>query len=177
MRGEKGTGLKFLVLDRGNVELGIPRDWTVAADPAGHMVLKDPRDECLLEVSYLRIPRGIGKDDLPAQEMLQAALAADRRAARHGPMAVVEKPSMRIAWAEYDYESKDPRQSDAMRPARGRWLLARNEHFQVLMTFYYWRDDEGWTVPAWGRITDTLQLGNNIPLGSPKDHWSLREPA
>jgi hypothetical protein len=47
---------RVLVLDRGNVELALPRGWTVAPDPQGHLACKDPTDSCKLEVSYFALP-------------------------------------------------------------------------------------------------------------------------
>jgi hypothetical protein len=31
-------------------------------------------------------------------------------------------------------------------------------------------------VPIWERIVETIDLGNGVPLETPKDHWSLRDP-
>ncbi len=57
---------------------------------------------------------------------------------------------------------------------RGRWLLAANGLFQVLLTFYYWADDGPWAVPAWERIAASLALGDGRRLASPREHWGLR---
>src|SRR5437867_2123624 len=46
---------KIVILDRGNVELAIPRDWSVKLDPEGYMKVEDLTELCLLEVSYLRL--------------------------------------------------------------------------------------------------------------------------
>ena len=47
---------RILILDRGNVELALPRGWTVAPDPQGHLACKDSTDSCKLEVSYFALP-------------------------------------------------------------------------------------------------------------------------
>src|SRR3990167_7350133 len=46
---------RVLILDRGNVELAVPRGWTVAPAPQGHLACKDPTDSCKLEVSYFAL--------------------------------------------------------------------------------------------------------------------------
>ncbi len=46
----------LIIVDRGNVELALPRGWTVAPDPEGHLTCKDPTDSCKLEVSYFALP-------------------------------------------------------------------------------------------------------------------------
>ena len=164
---------KILILDRGNVELGVPRGWSVEPDPQGFLKLKDPTDSCLLEVSYLRVPP-LAPSAPPLEERLRLVLKDTPEAAGHSPVVVSEREGMRIAWAEYAYECDD-RERGERRQARGRWLLAANEIFQALLTYYYWADDTEWVVGVWGDIVDTLRLGTGIPLESPKDHWSLRE--
>jgi hypothetical protein len=164
---------KILILDRGTVELGVPRGWSVEPDPEGFLKLKDPTDSCLLEVSYLRLP-----PLLPSaprlDERLRLVLKDTPEAAGHSPVVVSEREEMSVAWAEYPYACHDPERGER-RQARGRWLLAANEIFQALLTYYYWADDTDWAVAVWGDIVDTLRLGTGIPLESPKDHWSLRE--
>ena len=33
---------RVLIIDHGNIELALPRGWTVARDPQGHLACKDP---------------------------------------------------------------------------------------------------------------------------------------
>ena len=53
-------------------------------------------------------------------------------------------------------------------------MIASNDLFQALLTYYYWADDTAWAVRAWEAIVETLRFGDGIPLETPKDHWSLR---
>ena len=164
---------KVLILDRGNVELGVPSGWSVEPDPEGFLKLKDPTDSYLLEVSYLRLPPLLPSTPR-LEERLRLILKDTPDAAGHSAVAVSEREGMRLAWAEYAYECADTDRGE-QRQARGRWLLAANELFQALLTYYYWADDVVWAVAVWGKIVETLRVGNGIPLESPKDHWSLRE--
>ena len=164
---------KILILDRGNVELGVPSGWSVEPDPGGFLKLKDPTDSCLLEVSYLRLPPLL--PSAPSlDERLRLVLKDTPDAAGYSPVVASEREGTRLAWAEYAYECHDTDRGE-QRQARGRWLLAANENFQALLTYYYWADDVGWAVAVWGKIVETLRLGTGIPLETPKDHWSLRE--
>ena len=164
---------KILILDRGNAELGVPRGWSVEPDPEGFMTLKDPTDSCRLEVSYLRLPPLLPSAP-PVEERLRLVLNDTPEAAGHSPLVVSEREGMRLAWAEYTYECHDTDRGE-QRKAQGRWLLAANEIFQALLTYYYWTDGTDWAVAVWGTTVETLRLGTGIPLESPKDHWSLRE--
>ncbi len=166
---------KILILDRGNVELGVPKGWSVEPDPDGFMKLKDPTDSCLLEVSYLRLPPLLPSAP-PPDERLRLVLKDTPEAAGHSPVVVSEREGTRFAWAEYAYECDDPDSGEG-RQARGRWLLAADGIFQALLTFYYWADDAAWAVAVWEHIVETLRFGTGISLESPKDHWSMREEA
>lgn len=170
----KARGIeKILILDRGNVELGVPRGWSVQPDPEGFVTLKDSTDACRLEVSYLRLPPLLPSAP-PVEERLRLVLKDTPEAAGHSAVVVSEREGMRVAWAEYAYGCHDAERGEH-RQARGRWLLAANELFQALLTYYYWADDANWAVAVWAHIVETLRLGTGIPLESPKDHWSLRE--
>ena len=103
-----------------------------------------------------------------------------RRLLEHVPEAgadtkidTVEEAERRLAWADYVYPSADKRTGDAAE-AHGRWLIASNNLFQLLMTFYYWDNDTKWAVPAWERFVETTALGNGTQLESPEEHWSMR---
>ncbi len=165
-------GEKVLILDRGNVELLFPGDWSFQPDPEGFAVLKDPGDAARLEVSYLALP-ALPPGTPPVEVRLQEVMAESPDAHGHGPVTAFVGAGARLAWAEYEYDSDDTSRGERRR-ARGRWLLGANEWFQVLMTYYYWVDDAPWAVSAWNRVVETLRLGDGVPLETPKDHWSLR---
>ena len=170
MRPRRPTG-KIVILDRGNVELAIPRGWTVKPDPAGFLKLEDPKEDCLLEVSYLRLPP-VGPDFPPVEERLRLVMA-EVKDAKGAEIRVIDHGATRAAWSDYGYTANDDDRR-TMRAARGRWLIASNALFQVLMTFYYWVDDAGWTVPDWESIVRSLRLGDGSQLSSPFEHRTLR---
>jgi len=159
---------KVLILDRGNLELAYPRDWTVKPDPAGFMKLEDGGEDCLLEVSYMRLPP-LSPDAPTVEGRLREVLPVQ------APITLVDRGDLRLAWADYPYEADDTERGER-RKARGRWLIAENGRFQALTTFYYWADDAARFLPAWERIMATLRLGFGEQLKSPRDHWSLRDP-
>lgn len=163
-------GDKFVILDRGNVELAIPRDWTVKPDPAGFLKLEDSNENCLLEVSYLRLPP-LREDAPSVEERLRHVLVTSEHPA--GDVKVIETKDVRAAWTDYPYVAADRDRKGNLRAARGRWLVAANTLFQVLMTFYYWADDATWAVPAWETIVRSLRLGDGTQFGHPFEHWSL----
>lgn len=167
-----GPGEKIAILDRGNVELAYPRDWSVKPDPDGFMTFTDPTDSAKLEVSYLRLP-SLPPGAPTLEERLDYALQEAPEASAHGPVAAFERDGARFVWTDYPYECDDTERGER-RPAHGRWLLAANRLFQVLMTYYYWKEDAAWAVSAWERIVETVRLGDGIPLETPRDHWSLR---
>lgn len=174
--GQARASEKILVLDRGNVELGFPRDWSVEPNPEGFIKLEDPTNSCMIEVSYLTLPQlPPGAPPLPPlPELLRHILMDAPGADAATPIVTSERGGLRLAWADYLYECDDTERGER-RQAHGRWLLASNGLFQVLTTYYYWTDDTSWAVPAWDRMIETLRLGDGVPLESPKDHWALRD--
>jgi hypothetical protein len=170
----KASGLERVVIfDRGNVEFGLPRGWTAEPQPDGYMKCKDLKDAVLLEVSYLRLS-AVDLRGFPVAERLRLAMAEDSNAKQHTEIVTGRRGDAELAWADYPYECDDTDRGER-RAARGRWLIASNDLFQALMTYYYWADDTSWAVPTWETIIGTLHLGNGVPLETPKDHWSMRE--
>ena len=164
---------QIVILDRGNAELAIPKGWSVRVHPEGHMVMVDPRDDARLEASYMPLPAVEGLP--PVEERLRWAFASDPNAREHEPILTIERGPLRIAYSAFDYESDDSERAER-RPAIGRWAVGANRVFQVLITYYHWRDDEAWAHPVFDRVLETLQLGDGSQLARPEDHWSLREP-
>jgi hypothetical protein len=158
---------KIIVLDRGNVEFSYPRDWTFTPDPAGFAKLIDPTDSARLEVSYLKLPP-LPPGAPTVEERLRHALAAAPEAGPLTPMVTEERAGMRSPGPTTGTRATTPN------AAPGRWLVAANRLFQVLMTYYYWDDDSGWAVAVWRRMVETLRLGDGVPLESPKDYWAVR---
>ncbi len=171
-----GSAEKVLVLDRGAVEFFIPGDWSVAPDPAGHLRLTDPRNDCLLEVSYVTIEPPFA-DAPPVDEFLRQVLKDVPHARNAAPVVSVTRGSTRLATAFYAYRSVDAEKGGPERPAVGRWMIASNGRYQVLITFYHWADDEPWAAPAFERAVESLQLGDGVALKDPSEHWALRKPS
>lgn len=169
----KARGLERVVIfDRGNVEFALPRGWTAEPQTEGYMLCKDPTDSARLEVSYLRLP-SFDPREFPVAERLQLAMAEGSQASKHAGIVTFRRRDTEFAWADYAYECDDTERGER-RPAHGRWMIASNDPFQALLTYYYWTDDTSWAVPAWEAIIETIHLGNGVPLETPKDHWSMR---
>lgn len=171
----KGLGLeRVLILDRGNVELALPRGWAVEPDPDGHLACKDPTDSCKLEVSYLALPPLLPSTP-PLAERLRLALDGVADPSTCSPAVTFRRGPVDFAWMDYVFEADDTERGER-RQAHGRLLIVANDWFHAVLTFSYWTDDAAWAVPIWERIVETIDLGNGVPLETPKDHWSLRDP-
>ena len=164
---------RVAIIDRGNVEFALPRGWTAEPQTEGYMKCKDATDAVLLEVSYLRLP-SLDAREFPVAERLRLVMAEDSNAAQHTQIVRFRRGDAEFAWADYAYECDDTQRGER-RPAHGRWMIASNDLFQALLTYYYWADDTAWAVRAWEAIVETLRFGDGIPLETPKDHWSLRD--
>jgi hypothetical protein len=164
---------RVLVLERGNVELGLPAGWTVEPDPAGHLKLKDPTDSCLLELSYFVLPPGL--TGLPTvSERVALGLGEGVSISDRGPIVAGERAGYDLAWTRYEFDSEDTK-SGERRVARARFLLAANAGYQAMLTFSYWAEDTEWALPLWERMMESLRLGDGVPLETPRDHWGLRD--
>ena len=139
--------------------------------PQGHLTLTDPSESCRLEVSYARLPPEARS--VPIDVLLRRLLETCRKPALIRKSTRSKKQNVGFAWADYVYPSADKRTGDAAE-AHGRWLIASNNLFQLLMTFYYWDNDTKWAVPAWDRFVETTALGDGTQLESPEEHWSMR---
>ena len=165
---------RVLIVDRGNLELALPRGWTVAPDPQGHLTCKDPTDSCALEVSCFALP-ALPPDAPSMVERVRSALQGVADPSTCSPAVAFQRGRVEFAWTDYVFTSEDTKGGEP-REAHGRLLLAANPWFQAVLTFSYWTDDAGWAVPLWERIAETLELGDGVPLETPRDHWSLRDP-
>lgn len=172
---DKYDGLNILIMGRGDVEFGVPREWTAEMNTSGQftsMKLKDPGDNCLLEASYLQLPELVPNAPNVA-ERLRWVLPKDAAPPEQTPIISYTRGRTEIAWVDYSYEEDDTERNER-RVAHQRWLIAANKLFQALITVAYWEDDAAWVVPIWNRVLETLKLGDGIRLKSPWDHWSLR---
>jgi hypothetical protein len=161
-----------LVLDRGIVELVVPEGWPVLPQPGGSIKITDPRDDCSLEISYLRTA-GLTVT-LPVARFLEQVLADTPEAVEHGRVDTADRGPTRLAWCTYPFESMDTERNERRR-AFGRWLLASRGEFHALLTCYWWEDDDAWARAAVERACESLALGDGIPLRSPAEHWAMRK--
>jgi hypothetical protein len=164
---------RVLILDRGNVEVALPRGWTVRPDPEGHLACVDPTDSCKLEVSYFPLPP-LDADAPSMAERVRSSLEGAPDPSTRAPVVAFRRGDAEFAWTDYAFTSDDT-ERDERREAHGRLLLAGNQWFQAVFTFSYWTDDAAWAVPVWERIVQTIELGDGVPLETPRDHWSLRD--
>ena len=170
----KALGLeRVLILDRGNVELALPPGWTVARDPQDHLACKDPMDSCQLEVSYFALP-ALPADAPSMVERVRSSLEGVVDPSTCAPAVAFRRGRVEFAWTDYVFAADDTERGE-QREAHGRLLLAANRWFQAVFTFSYWTDDTASAVPMWERIVETIELGDGVPLETPRDHWSLRD--
>ena len=162
-----------MVLDRGNVEFLYPGEWTLSRDLHGSLTLGDPTESCRVDFSYTKLTPETAS--IPIDKLLRSLLLHAPKASEQPKIATRNDVNRRLAWADYHYVTTDKR-SGSTRDAHGRWLIGTNGLFQLLMTFYYWREDTPWAIPAWERIVDTIEFGDGQQLSRPEEHWSMQKP-
>ena len=140
----------------GGARFTVPADWLVGS-PEAHVSASDAQDQCCLEVSCLPGPR-LAAGLPPIAERLRLALAQSGYPGAAAVITARDRGDLDLVWSEFDYQSEDPKRPGAMHAARGRWLVAANDHVQALATFSYWIEDERWAVAEWQRIVDSLEL-------------------
>ena len=119
---------RVLIIDRGNVELALPRGWTVAPDPQGHLACKDPTDSCKLEVSYFTLPPLL--PSAPSMvERIRLSLEGVADPSTCSPVVAFRRGRAEFAWTDYVFMSDDTERGER-REAHGRLLLAANPWFQ-----------------------------------------------
>ena len=172
----EATHERVAIFDRGDLELSFRADWTAKPDTTGrHMVFKDGKDSCSVEVSVLRIGPALREVAPPIEAQLRAALAGMRVVGPDPEIRTSDRGDLWLAWCEWGYGADDSERGER-RKARQRTLVASNGLFQALVTFCYWTDDAAWAVPAFERIVATMRLGDGSKLRSVRDHWSMRDP-
>ena len=168
---------KILVLDRGSLEFIYPGDWSVHPEPTGCLTLCNPTQDCRLDVLFGRLSRAqSGEPSLvPVDEVLRHFLEEVPETKQEMVLNTEVENNCSLAHAHYTYGSRDT-EGRQKQPSHARWLVARNHLFQTVLSFRHRSEDTPAAVPVWQRITETLHLGDGIPLSSPEDHWSLRKP-
>jgi hypothetical protein len=159
------TGYHIFVMDRGAVRFNIPEGWVIKPE-AGYIKIHDrepPDDECVLAVSYLRLPPGIDWSALPLSELLRQTADGDsREVISHGEVIEEERGDLSLAWAELRFIDEEER-----REAFSRTCIARGiSNIQSLITFDYWVSDAERLQPVWDETLRSLEVG-----------WFIADPA
>jgi hypothetical protein len=154
-------GYRILVLDRGAVRINIPDKWEVVPGDDGSIKVYDappPKDDCVLAVSYLRLPPGIDWTDLPLSQLLEVAVHKDPHGRKpHSPMVTEPRTDIEVAWQEMVFT--DPVEK---REARSRIAFARGHNIQALMTLDFWPADGPRIEPAWKEVMRSVDLGRYV---------------
>ena len=165
-------GYKVFVADRGAVRFEFPETWIVTPgeDAIKFYNRRPPDDDCLLQLSVMRLPPGIDWSGLPLRVLLKEATRDDHRGAVPlGEIVDVRRPDLELAWTEARFT--DPVEQ---REALSRTCLARGSNIQPLITLDYWPEDAGRFVPVWDHVLETLRLGEYIAdptRGAPPRRW------
>ena len=152
-------GCNVLVLDRGAVRLDYPRKWVVIPDPDSMKIhdRRPPNDDCVLAVSYMRIPP-IDWIGLPLSQLVEVANEGDERPISHRAEIISSRRAdMELAWREMHFI--DPKEQ---RPARSRFCLARRGTVQAMITFDFWESDAQKLAPVWDTVLESLKLDDYI---------------
>jgi hypothetical protein len=160
-------GCKIFVADRGAVRFDYPRRWIVRGDPDSIKFYdkEPPRDDCVLAVSYLRIPP-IDWTGLPLSRLVLEATKGDSRTMETwGDVVETRKIDLEIAWRQGRYiDSKENR------PALTRLCLGRRRRVQSLLTMDFWEEHAKRFSRVWNIVLDSLQLDEPIenPFQGPR---------
>src|SRR5436853_7009710 len=131
-RWQARPGHKIFVLDKGAVRFDIPESWVIALDPDSTKIYdkQPPDDDCVLGVSYLRLPP-IDWSGLPLRNLLDEGTKGVEREvlALHKPVEL-RRGDLEIVWREMHFT--DPKEH---REAISLICLGRRKLIQCLITF------------------------------------------
>lgn len=154
-------GCKIFVADRGAVRFEFPREWWVKGDTDSIKFRdrKPPDDDCVLAVSYLRLPPADWKTlPLPTLVAHVTEKSAERRSV-HDWGEIVDAPrvDLEIAWRQGNYTD-----SKESRAAVTRLCLARRNYVQALLTMDCWASELERFAPVWNHVLDSLELDEPV---------------
>jgi hypothetical protein len=156
------TKHKVFIADRGNVQFWYPEDWKVTPQKSGSIKFEDPGEDCVLEVSYFRLPQVNIPLPSPKTQMW-AVMQQQAIAAKEEDIQVSEKSGQRMASVEYSFD--DPKEH---REARAYMAVVSNKLFQALITFAWWPEHEQRFKPALQMVLDSFVLGTGFQYASPQ---------
>jgi hypothetical protein len=156
------TNHKVFIADRGNVQFWYPEDWKVTPQKSGSIKFEDAGEDCVLEVSYFRLPQV--NIPLPSpREQMWMVMQEQAIAAKEEDIQVSEKSGQRMASVEYSFE--DPNEH---REARAFMAVVSNKLFQALLTFAYWPEHAQRFKPVLQMVLDSFVLGTGFQYASPQ---------
>lgn len=162
----------IVILNRGEVQLAVPRVWLVEGKGEGtasYLQLKDPGDNCSFNISPISIPPLVPETP-PIEEMLREVLRNEHPGATLAEIHKMSRGTVESAWMDYSYEEEDTERGE-WRVAHARVMFAWNRALGALVSFYYWEDDADWAVPAWQRMVETIRLGARGAFSKPDPRW------
>lgn len=160
-------GYKIFVADRGAVRFAFPADWVVIPGPDSIKFHdhRPPDDDCVLQVSVMRLPpiEG-GWGQLPLETLVAQIPERDKRGVTAvGDVVTATRPGVEIAWLQVHFI--DPGEK---RPALSRACLARANNVQPLITMDFWESDLPKFGPVWDEVIATLAVGESLKLAPPR---------
>jgi hypothetical protein len=164
-------GYNVFIADRGAVAFSYPQDWVVlpGKDSIKFHDRKPPDDDCVLQVSVLRLPpvQG-GWGQVPLEVLVREAVKRDSRGAEPlGEIKSEKRPDLELAWAELRFT--DPKEN---RTARSRCCLARANLVQPLLTMDFWESDLGRVGPVWDEVLRSLKVGLELTRPPRQAGWN-----
>lgn len=153
------SGYKICVLDRGAIRFNVPDKWIVTPDPDAIRFhdRQPPDDNCVLAVSFLRLPP-VDWSGLPLSQFIPVALEGDKREIiAKGEIVEVRRGDLELAWIEIRFMDENER-----REAIGRLCVGRGANIQSLITFDFWPEDAARLEPVWDEVLRSLELGAYI---------------
>lgn len=150
---------QVFVADRGAIRLDFPQGWVVVpeADSINMHDKQPPDDDCVLAVSYLRLPPIDWSGLAPATLVDQTSRGDSRPVYEWGEIVEERRGDLEIAWREMWFI--DPSEK---REALSLFCLARRRQVQALITFDFWENDRQRCETVWKTVLKSLQLDEFI---------------
>lgn len=154
-------GYTIFVANAGEVRFDIPESWIILPGKDAAIEIRDqqpPDDDCLLQVSVMRLNPEIDWSSLPLAQLFEEATKDDSR----GPMARGEthyekRDDCELAWLEGRWV--DPSEQ---REAFARACMALGSNVLPFITMDFWVDDLARFGPVWDEVLRTLRVGDYV---------------
>ena len=157
---EAKPGYKIFVADAGAVRFDIPQKWIVTPGPDSIRFndKQPPDDDCLMQMSLMRLNPEIDWSELPLREMFDATIGGDEREITPiGEVQHVRRQDLELVWREYIFI--DPNEQ---REARSRACLARAGTLLPFITMDFWPEHTDRFSPVWHEVLRSLRLGQYV---------------